>query len=153
MALEISSAAVRAILWEADAAGAFEACGLLLGLDNRVTHVIPCRNVAEEPADTFEIDPVALFAAHRGARLGKPSIIGCYHSHPTGSLLPSLRDGAAASPAMPYWIILAGGSWGCWRLKEDGRFAGGFAPVNAHLIADGCTTVAPSPQGRNPYAS
>ncbi|MDO7842849.1 M67 family metallopeptidase [Sphingomonas immobilis] len=114
MVLEISSAALDAIVADANASPAREVCGLLLGTRVRIEAVLPCRNVAENPADSFEIDPQALIAAHRAARDGGPGIVGCYHSHPNGSATPSARDAAAAENGA-IWIIAAGGEIGVWR--------------------------------------
>lgn len=152
MRLEISRGGAAAILWEAAANPAHEVCGLLLGESGRVSHVVPCRNVASEPHVTFEIDPAALIEAHRSARRGKRDVIGCYHSHPSGALMPSLRDGESAEQGA-IWIIVANGMMTCWHMTGRGQFAGGFEPINRHELPDGCTKVAPSPEGRNPYAS
>lgn len=95
-----------------------------------MAEVRPCRNVAPDPRDSFEIDPAALIAAHRAARSGGPAPIGHYHSHPRGPAHPSARDAAMAEPGS-YWLIAGEGELRGWRARTDG----GFDPValSVHL--------------------
>lgn len=106
-----------------------EACGLLFGNDDRITAVQPCRNVAADPATRFEIDPAALLAAHRNARLGGPTVIGCYHSHPTGWAEPSPRDAADAAPDGSIWLIAAVDDVTAWRATPNGALHGRFDAI------------------------
>lgn len=125
MAVRISSDLLAAII--ADAAGADEeVCGLLLGRGNRVETRLACRNVAAEPAVSFEIDPAQLIAAHRAARSGGPTVLGSYHSHPGGIAEPSARDAAAAAPDGSLWLIIGAGSAKLWRATAQGRYIGRF---------------------------
>jgi len=122
MELQISSPLLDEIKRLAAAAPGVEICGLLLGEGGRVDAIRPCANVSAEPHDSFEIDPVALIAAHRACRSGQPGPIGHYHSHPGGVAIPSDRDAAAAEPGS-YWIIVAGDDLRCWRALPGARFA------------------------------
>ncbi len=135
MGVEISTGALARIVAMAAADPAVEICGLLLGAGARVTAIEPCRNVAGDPARRFEIDPAALFAAHRRARGGGPAPIGCYHSHPTGIAAPSPRDAEAAAPDGGIWLIVAGGRVTAWRAVADGPVHGRFAPLTIAPIA------------------
>lgn len=121
MHLTISSPLLDEMLKAAAASPDAEICGLLLGQGTSVEAIRPCANVAADPRDSFEIDPVALIAAHRAARAGGPAPIGHYHSHPGGTATPSARD-AAAAQAGSYWIIIAGDELRCWLAAADGRF-------------------------------
>ncbi len=107
------------ILTEAAASPAYEVCGLLLGSGTRIEQVVATANVAADPAQAFEVDPVALFAALRAGREGGLALIGHYHSHPNGSAEPSLRDRAAAEPGR-IWIIVGNGTARAWLAGEDG---------------------------------
>lgn len=124
MSVRISRALLDAIASRAASSADEEVCGLLLGQVSRIEAVDHCRNVAADPRAAFEVDPAALIAAHRAARLGGPLILGNYHSHPNGIAAPSERDRAAAEPDS-LWIIVAGGRVTAWR-AAPGR---GFAPV------------------------
>ena len=128
MTLELSIADRAAILAHARASGV-EVCGLLLGAGTRVSRVVPCANVATDPARFFEIDPAALIAAHRAARGGGPKVIGHYHSHPSGVAEPSPRDAAEAAPDGAVWIVVAGDRLTAWRAVEKGRLHGRFEAV------------------------
>jgi proteasome lid subunit RPN8/RPN11 len=123
MGLEISSTLIARLLAEARAAPGVEVCGLLFGTAGRIDAVEPCANVAADPARTFEIDPAALFAAHRRARGGGPAVIGHYHSHPSGRAEPSATDAASAMGDGAVWLILAGDDVRAWRTVKVGAFA------------------------------
>lgn len=136
MALLIAITLRDDLVAAAAAAPAREICGLLLGDAVRVEALAPCRNVADDPARRFEIDPAALIAAHRVARAGGPQVIGHYHSHPSGDAMPSSRDAADATPDGSVWIIVAGDRVTAWRAVDDGAVHGRFEPLA--LAVDGC---------------
>ena len=121
MMLEISREALDAIRAEAVASPDVEVCGLLFGQGLRVSGIQSCRNVADDPATRFEIDPQALIGAHKAARAGGPGVIGHYHSHPTGNAEPSARDAAAAHGG-EVWLIVCGGVTTAWLAIDGGRF-------------------------------
>lgn len=121
MVLEISSTLVARLLSDAAASPDVEVCGLLFGSDARIEAAQACANVAEDPARAFEIDPAALFAAHRRARAGGPAVIGCYHSHPNGAAHPSWRDADSAAPDRSVWLIVGGAEFECFRAVVDGQ--------------------------------
>ena len=152
MEFQISTDAAHAILSEAARSPTSEVCGLLLGAGGRVSHVVSARNVAPDPATSFEVDPAVLLAAHRRHRDGKPGVIGCYHSHPVGPPAPSSRDGAAASLSAPYWIIATPTLLSWWRFNEAGPFFG-FEPVSCRYLSAGDTEIMRSVAGRDPYPS
>lgn len=151
MALEIATGSARAILTAAQRSTSLEVCGLLLGQGARVTSIVPADNVAARPETEFEIDPAALLAAHRAARQGGPTVIGHYHSHPTGLLRPSARDAAAAREDGAFWIIASGARLGCWRAVPSGPVEGRFVPVALRQIGDGCAALLPWAQGAEPF--
>jgi len=122
MGLRISSALLARLLVEARATPTVEVCGLLFGTDGHIASAEPCINVAADPARTFEIDPIALFAAHRRARSGGPAVIGHYHSHPSGRPEPSATDAASAMGDWAAWLILAGEEALAWRTVRVGAF-------------------------------
>ena len=99
-----------------------EVCGLLLGRGNEVTEVRRTANVAADPTRTFEVDPIAHFAAMRAARSGRAKIIGHYHSHPGGSVQPSATDAAMIALPGEFWVIVAGAAVGAWRTVAGKSF-------------------------------
>ncbi|MET4896954.1 M67 family metallopeptidase [Sphingomonadaceae bacterium jetA1] len=129
MTVTISSDVLDFIRAAAAASRGAEICGLLLGEGNRVVAARPCANISSEPWHRFEIDPVALIAAHRAARGGGPAVLGHYHSHPTGLAEPSARDAADAAPDGAIWLIAGGGRVTGWRAVAMGRRHGRFDPV------------------------
>lgn len=94
-----------------------EICGLLLGAAGCIEAIGPATNVAADPARHFELDPAVLIAAHRAARSGGPSVIGHYHSHPSGVAIPSATDAACAMPDGTLWLIVAGKEVRLWRAQ------------------------------------
>ena len=129
MPVLLSSALHDQLLAEAASAHPLECCGLLLGDAETITHVRPCANVADDPSDTFEIDPAALIAAERAMRSGGPRIIGYYHSHPNGRAEPSPRDAASAAPDGRLWLIIAGTAITAWRAAAGGSVHAAFDAV------------------------
>lgn len=128
MAIEVTSDVMATLLAEAARAAPDECCGLLLGRGVRIEQVCPADNVADDPSRRFEIDPMALLAAHKAARAGGPDIVGYYHSHPEGHPLPSAIDCEHASGDGRVWAIIACSEVTFWR---DGE--AGFEPV-AHTV-------------------
>ena len=131
MVLEVTSGVIATLLADAVRTAPDECCGLLLGSAGRVEEAHPAVNVAPDPARHFEIDPAALFAAHRASRAGGLQLIGYYHSHPAGHPVPSATDCAHASGDSRIWAIIAGGSIGFWRDGEQGFEALSYVVVEA----------------------
>jgi proteasome lid subunit RPN8/RPN11 len=132
--VEIASDLVRHILALAASSPGAEICGLLFGDDHGINAAQPCRNAAADPTCWFEIDPAALISAHRAARAGGPRIIGHYHSHPSGSPLPSPRDAASATADGSLWLVVAGADVKAWRAVADGAVEGRFNSVPLRIV-------------------
>ena len=126
MGYKISSTLLGGLLADARNAPDREVCGLLFGVSvgggGRIAEAEPCTNVAADPARSFEIDPAALFAAHRRARAGGPAIVGHYHSHPSGVAVPSARDAAQAMGDGALWLILTAREARLWLTERVGAF-------------------------------
>lgn len=120
MKVRISSEALAAIRAHAAADPAFEVCGLLFGTADHVSAVTPTPNVASDPARQFEIDPQALFAAIRAERAGGPTLVGYYHSHPSGRPEPSAADQHMAAGDGRLWLIVAGDDVTAWWATKTG---------------------------------
>ncbi|MBM3596425.1 MAG: M67 family metallopeptidase [Alphaproteobacteria bacterium] len=129
MGVEVTSGVLATLLEEAARAAPRECCGLLLGEGGRIAEARLAANVAEEPERRFEIDPLALLAAHKAARAGGPQVIGYFHSHPEGHPLPSATDCEHASGDGRVWAIVAGGEVTFWRDGPDG-----FAAEDHYVI-------------------
>lgn len=130
MTAHFSRSVLEAITASAVASPELEICGLLTGEGDRVTGHLPAANVSADPAARFEIDPATLFAALRGERDGGAAVVGCYHSHPSGSPAPSARDAADAAADGKLWLILGTREAGLWRAVADGARFGRFEPVS-----------------------
>jgi len=121
MALRISRALQAQMLAEAASAPEREICGLLFGTSGEhVAAAHSCANVAADPSRAFEIDPLALIAAHKAQRGGGPNLIGWYHSHPNGRPEPSPCDRDAANEVGKLWLIIAQGNVRAWRATGAG---------------------------------
>ncbi|HET7086687.1 MAG TPA: M67 family metallopeptidase [Rhizomicrobium sp.] len=116
----------RQILREAETAHPRECCGLLQGNRNGtdfcITALHPARNLAAAP-DRFDMEPKDQFDAYRSARRQGQAVIGCYHSHPNGSGVPSATDRAGAGEENFLWLIAAGESVNAF-VYRDGSFLG-----------------------------
>lgn len=136
MQCSISSRAIAAIRAHAAAEHPHEACGLMFGTAEAIEDVVAARNIAENPASRFEIDPAALFAALRAERAGGPPLVGYYHSHPSGTATPSATDAAQAAPDARLWLIVAGDDATLWRAIDGGATHGRFDAVELLAAAD-----------------
>ncbi|MEX0606680.1 MAG: M67 family metallopeptidase, partial [Halofilum sp. (in: g-proteobacteria)] len=90
----------------------------------RVARVLICANIHETPRDRYTIDPETFLHAEHAAQDRGRSIVGVWHSHPSGEPVPSATDRAEAWPGWSY--LIAGVTNGamialrCWWLTEDG---------------------------------
>ena len=131
MIVTISRTVKRQILAHCAESSEIEACGLLFGDETRILRAVPAQNVAGNPAESFEIDPVALFAAIRAERDGGDRLVGHYHSHPTGSAEASARDAAQALDVGRLWLIVGGQEMRLWRANRSGE----LVPVELALAS------------------
>ncbi len=122
MVLEISSTLLARLLNEAEKTPDREVCGLLFGTPARIEAVEVCDNVAVDPRRHFEIDPAALFAAIRAERAGGATLLGHWHSHPTGRAEPSATDAANAMGDGALWMIVTTSDARVWRNDRIGVF-------------------------------
>lgn len=135
MDVRISRSLLNRILHHAGAEPGREVCGLLLGTGGQVLDIMPAANVADDPAQRFEIDPAVLLGAMKAARTGGPQVIGHYHSHPSGTAQPSACDADLAAADGAYWMLVAGGEAALWQAGEDGLH-GRFQPMTLSVEAD-----------------
>ena len=105
-----------------------ECCGLLLGRSAEIVEALPARNIADQPASRFLIDPQDHITGRREARARGLDVVGFYHSHPRSDAVPSATDLAEASyPGHLFLIVGLGSEPPDVRLY---RFdAGNFLPV------------------------
>ena len=136
MGCRISRRLLAEIIAEAAACEPLEACGLLFGTDAQIDRWQPAPNVAHSPNSRFEIDPGALIAALRAARIGGPQLAGYWHSHPGGSVEPSATDAASAAPDGRLWLIVAGDRAAAWRAGPRGTVHRRFDPVPLELFEE-----------------
>ena len=106
----IASPARASLLEHARSCPGSECCGLLLGgmQEHRavVQLVEPSPNVHPgNRAGRYQIDSDLVIRALFDARQGGLDLLGFYHSHPDGSIQPSLTDARAAWPGMIYLIV------------------------------------------------
>ncbi|MFC4599991.1 Mov34/MPN/PAD-1 family protein [Cohnella hongkongensis] len=86
-----------------------ESCGLLWGTAaNGVIEVGGfrlIRNAADSPAAQFRFDAEDWIAAYYEAQKNQREIVGLFHSHPSGTIVPSESDLAGFVPWKSYWIV------------------------------------------------
>lgn len=100
--------------------------------DYVVTRAVASANIARDPGNNFEVDPLVQLAWQKALRDSGEAVIGHYHSHPVGKPEPSLRDIAAAHDAGLLWLITA-------------FDAQGTPVTRGYSIARDCATVRPIP--------
>jgi proteasome lid subunit RPN8/RPN11 len=133
MRLELPQALQDEIVAAARLAFPAECCGLLEGWRQAgwviVTAVHAARNLAAE-GDRFEIDPADHCCVLRECRARGTAVVGCYHSHPGGVVVPSAHDRAGAAESGFIWLIAAPRTSDTCPIaayRFDGR---GFLPVD-----------------------
>jgi desampylase len=136
MQVAISSAMIDRIVALAAAEPAREVCGLLLGSELRIDDIAVAANIAADASRTFEVDPAVQFAAIRAARTGGVAVVGCYHSHPSGSTMPSDCDRAMIGRVGDLWLITDGVSLRAWRANT----LTSFVEVELVEATAGCVT-------------
>lgn len=114
-----------------------EACGLLLGVGNRIDRAIAATNVALDPHRTFEIDPALLLRCHREARAGGAALLGWYHSHPGGGALPSAADAARAVETGKLWVIATRSGLSGFICVSEGPIERRFAAADLIILPSG----------------
>ena len=80
----------------------------------------PAKNVADRPRTRYRIDPEEQLAIFEALEDRGETIVGFYHSHPTGPPRPSATDTAQATwPDRSYVIVsLSPFVVGAWRWRE-----------------------------------
>ena len=129
MQVFISSALLAELQQLALAGAPREICGILFGEDGHVSGYRAARNIAADPCRHFEIDPQILIATERDQRNGGRPIIGYFHSHPEGSVAPSMTDAECAAPDGRVWLILNGQDVAAWNSCPDGDIYGRFVAM------------------------
>jgi proteasome lid subunit RPN8/RPN11 len=108
--IEFLSGHLEAMRSAAAAAYPNECCGLLAGSGLEVVTVTLVRqsaNLAVNRKTEFAVDPQMQFDLMRELRGTPYHIVGHYHSHPNGILVPSSRDIAGAHDPNAIWIIIS----------------------------------------------
>jgi len=83
-----------------------EACGLIAGIGEQAHEIIPMANVADEPQHQFRLDDEQFTKTMFDLERAGLSLIGIYHSHPSGDPIPSQIDiREAAYPDTAYVIV------------------------------------------------
>ena len=95
-----------AVVAHAREAAPNECCGLLLGRGEEIVEAVRTRNISDDPATRFLVDPTDHFAGIRSARERGLDVVGFYHSHPRSPAEPSATDLAEFSyPDHLYAIV------------------------------------------------
>lgn len=104
--LILTQAQLRQVLEHAQAEAPNEACGLLAGLAQRVTQVLPALNVAQNPAVEYLMDPQDQIRHFQALEEQGLELLGIYHSHPVSPAYPSPTDlSMAFYPEAVYAIV------------------------------------------------
>ncbi len=101
---------LKQIVDAAESAYPDEACGLLVGRDDRtgdirITETHQSENLAKDPHRSFEVDPALRLDLHKRLRDGPDNVVGVFHSHPEHPPQPSKTDLARAWEPELVWLI------------------------------------------------
>lgn len=90
----------------AQAGSPHEVCGIVAGQDGHFNQLFPARNVAENPAVTYQMDPQEQLRIFKEIEERGWEIAGIYHSHPASPAYPSPTDMRLAFyPEAVYFIV------------------------------------------------
>jgi proteasome lid subunit RPN8/RPN11 len=90
-------AVVERVIEHAQRTAPEECCGLLIGGGAEVIEAVAARNIADQRAARFLIEPRDHLDALRSARSRGLEVVGFYHSHPRSAAAPSETDLAEAN--------------------------------------------------------
>lgn len=96
--LKLPRALLQTLYIRAETAAPRECVGLLFGFGESVTRSVPLENIAETPNTRFVAGPLDVLQALKGADERGDSLLGVYHSHPSGPAQLSEHDLAYAQP-------------------------------------------------------
>ncbi len=100
-----------------------EGCGLMAGLDARVSRIYPVSNRLASPYN-YEMEPLQQLEAIMDLEERGLELLAIYHSHPQGPDVPSASDVSQAYYPESFYIIVS------FRIKES-------PSVRAFRIRDG----------------
>ena len=103
----IATGALEAVIAHARDVAPAECCGLLLGSPASIVEAVRTRNIADDPALRFLIDPKDHIDGRREARRRSLEVVGFYHSHPRSPAAPSARDRAEAGYPDDLYLIVS----------------------------------------------
>ena len=118
LTVKLFEAQINQIIAHAREASPHECCGVIGGSeDGTALTVYRARNVAADPAVTYEAAPEDLFLAQRAMRERGEQLIAIYHSHPRATdPKPSQTDVRLAYyPSAVYFIVGLGSEEPCVR--------------------------------------
>lgn len=99
-----------------------ERCGLIGGRGEKACTFYPAKNIAEDPAHNYFVDPKDQLNAFRAMQSSHQELLGIVHSHPTSIAEPSATDGyLAAYPGVAYLIVSlleAEPNYGCYLSQQ-----------------------------------
>ena len=107
MEVRIAGGALEAVIAHARDVAPVECCGLLLGSPDAIVDAARARNIADDPASRFLIDPKDHIDGRREARRRSLEVVGFYHSHPRSPAIPSARDRAEAGYPDDLYLIVS----------------------------------------------
>ena len=93
--LHIKRPLFQAMITHLQANDPLEACGILAGVNNQVTHLYAIDNVLASPV-AYEMDPQQQLQAMIDLEEHGWEMVAIFHSHPTGPEQPSPTDVAQA---------------------------------------------------------
>lgn len=108
---------------------------MLIGRKGAIEAIRPVANIHPDPARFFEADPAILVETQRALRGTEQSIIGHYHSHPSGDAMPSHWDANMAAADGRYWLIIGKDhSMMLWQSLASGALHGRFNQLMLDIL-------------------
>ncbi len=116
MSIKLSQSQISEMIAHAHAGLPNEICGLLAGLNGRVTEVYPVENVDHSPV-RYTMNPTEQVRTMVAIEEAGWELLSIYHSHPNGPATPSATDLAHVYYPEVVYIILSPDKRGEWLAK------------------------------------
>jgi len=128
--LVLPRAVVNRILTQAQRQPETETCGLLGARNEEAIHYYPVRNIADDPATRFEMDPRQQIGVMKTLREQNEQLLAIVHSHPHSPPIPSTADMAEYGYPDAYYLIVSLNVKGVLEMRGYRQVDGTMQPVN-----------------------
>ena len=109
-----------------------ESCGMISAASGTPAHYYAVKNIAEDPATHFEMEPKQQIAAMKHMREHEEDLLAIVHSHPSSPPVPSATDVQETGYPDAYYIIVSLNTKGVLEMRAFRFSDDAMQPVDLH---------------------